>query len=87
MAGRIVRAEVIDRFHESSPQEMRPGAVDERRRHRQIVGGGDELAELGAAVHIRPLTDLAAVEKLGERDPDHPFRMGATAVVTIQGFR
>ena len=24
---------------------------------------------------------------LEERDPDHPFRMGATAVVTVQGFR
>ena len=70
MARRIVRAEVVDRMHEASPQEMRPHPIDERLGQRFVVGVGDELAELGATDHIGPLTDLSPIQEPREGDAD-----------------
>ena len=67
MAGRVVRAEVIDRIDEAPAQEVGPHPVDERLGQALVLGVGDQLAQLGPADDIRPLADLAAVEEPRER--------------------
>ena len=71
VAGRVVRAEVVDRIDEAPAEEVGPHPIDERLGEHLVLRVGDQLAQLGPADHVVALADLPAVEEPREGDPDH----------------
>jgi len=64
----MVRPEVIHGIDEAPPHEMGPHPVDEGTRQVLVLGGHDQLAQLGPTNDVGTLADLLSVQKLGERD-------------------